>query len=64
MTEIQNHCKSVNDLGAISSKRYSKPVKLFIAWMNRRINAQRIRTTEVVLETIPCFSPRTLPHKA
>jgi hypothetical protein len=36
--------------GAVSSKEYLKPVKLFIVWMSRRIDVQWIGTIKVVLE--------------
>jgi len=36
--------------GAVSSKRYSKPVKLFTVRMSRRSDVQWIRTIKVVLE--------------
>jgi coenzyme F420-reducing hydrogenase delta subunit len=45
--------------GAVSSKRYSKPVKIFIVQMSRRIDTQWIkRTIKVVSEpTFPFFRP-------
>jgi hypothetical protein len=36
--------------GTVSSKRYLKPVKLFIVGMSRKFDAQWIRAIEVVLE--------------
>jgi hypothetical protein len=36
--------------GAIFSKRYLKPVKLFIVDMSRKFDAQWIRAIEVVLD--------------
>lgn len=45
--------------GAVSSKRYLKPVKLFIVGMSRKFDAQWIRAIEVVLEpTFPLFLRR------
>jgi len=39
--------------GTVSSKRYLKPVKLFVVGINRKFDAQWIRAIEVVLEPTP-----------